>query len=48
MAVEDYAAQGVAKASVITGRPGYHSEKEGEDHVEVRQKEVEGVGMQDV
>lgn len=38
--VEDYAAQGVAKANVITERPGYHSEKEGEEHVEVRQKEV--------
>jgi hypothetical protein len=38
--VEDDAAQGVAKAIVITERPGHHSEKEGEEHSEVRQKEV--------
>jgi hypothetical protein len=41
----DYAAQGVAKANVITERPGHHSEKEVEDDIEVRQKEVKGEGM---
>lgn len=46
--VEDYAAQGIAKASAITERPGHHSEKEGEEHVEVRQKKVKGVRMQEV
>jgi hypothetical protein len=45
--VEDDAAQGVAKAIVITERLGHHSKKEGEDHVEVRQKELKGIGMQD-
>jgi hypothetical protein len=29
----------------ITERPGHHSEKEVEDDIEVRQKEVKGEGM---
>lgn len=39
--VEGYAAQGVAKANVLTERTPYQSEKEGMEHVEVRENRAE-------
>jgi hypothetical protein len=40
--VEDYAAQGVAKADVLVERTPFQREKEEMEHVEVRENETKG------
>lgn len=40
--IEDYAAQGVAKADVMVERTPFQREKEEMEHVEVRENETKG------
>ena len=46
--VEDYAAQGVAKADVLTERVPYQGEKAGLEHVEERGNDGKGESRRDV